>query len=174
MQKKVIILLMIIILLAGGIFAVSTAQEQIKYEGKLMQVSGIWFIKTAEDIFGLDITALSQTSEKKPDLHIGDMISVTGDRANDVINVESLQSGDVIYEVKVAEPAVEESVYKGFKVDSKRCIACGLCINNCPSHAISMVNGKAVIDVKKCIQCGICKNGNGQEWRGCPVGAINN
>ena len=56
-------------------------------------------------------------------------------------------------------------------VDANKCIACRLCVNQCPEGAISMVNGKAVIDQEKCIDCGICVNGNGR-FKGCPVKAI--
>jgi len=38
--------------------------------------------------------------------------------------------------------------------------------------AITMVDEKAVIDPEKCINCGFCKNGDGQDFAGCPVGAI--
>ncbi len=56
-------------------------------------------------------------------------------------------------------------------VDSKKCIGCRLCVNQCPEGAISMVKGKAVIDQEKCIDCGICVNGSGR-FKGCPVKAI--
>ncbi len=57
-------------------------------------------------------------------------------------------------------------------VDAAVCIGCGLCTIYCPTDAIKMVGGKAVIDPKKCINCGICANGNGAEFKGCPVKAI--
>lgn len=61
---------------------------------------------------------------------------------------------------------------KTHKVREKDCIGCQLCVSACPTKAISMVNGKAVIDPDKCINCGICINGNGGEFSGCPVKAI--
>ncbi|GAJ15228.1 unnamed protein product, partial [marine sediment metagenome] len=41
-------------------------------------------------------------------------------------------------------------------IDPKKCIACNLCIENCPVNAISYVNKKAFIDEKKCIGCARC------------------
>jgi uncharacterized Fe-S center protein len=42
------------------------------------------------------------------------------------------------------------------KVDPKKCIGCGLCVENCPSDALSMRDGRAYIDYTKCIGCGEC------------------
>lgn len=39
---------------------------------------------------------------------------------------------------------------------TKKCTACGMCLQWCPANAISMVNEKAYIDNKKCIGCGEC------------------
>jgi len=41
-------------------------------------------------------------------------------------------------------------------VDSEKCVGCGLCVSMCPSGAISLTEGKAVIDMEKCIRCGKC------------------
>lgn len=54
---------------------------------------------------------------------------------------------------------------KVYNVVSEKCIGCRLCERECPTKAISMIEGKAVIDQKKCINCGICFNT-------CPVKAI--
>jgi ferredoxin len=51
------------------------------------------------------------------------------------------------------------------KVDVKKCTGCESCIEECPSEAIKMVNGKAVIDPDNCIDCGVCIDA-------CPVEAI--
>ncbi len=60
-----------------------------------------------------------------------------------------------------------------YSVNPRRCISCNICVDNCPVGAITMVRGVAVIDQEKCISCGICKDGNGQDFKGCPVRAIN-
>jgi ferredoxin len=45
---------------------------------------------------------------------------------------------------------------KMYKVDVDKCSACETCIDVCPTEAISMVDGHAVIDVDECIECGSC------------------
>ncbi len=39
---------------------------------------------------------------------------------------------------------------------SDDCIGCGICIENCPAKAISMIDGKAAIDNDKCEGCAMC------------------
>lgn len=39
---------------------------------------------------------------------------------------------------------------------SRFCKGCGTCVEACPSHALSLKNGKAVVDHKLCILCGYC------------------
>lgn len=46
----------------------------------------------------------------------------------------------------------------------RHCIA-HKCMNNCPRHAISLVQNRAFIDKTKCVECGRCK-------QVCPYGAI--
>jgi MinD superfamily P-loop ATPase len=50
-------------------------------------------------------------------------------------------------------------------IDEERCVGCGICTMVCPMHAISMIDGKAVIS-NECIGCGEC------EICGCPSHAI--
>ena len=45
------------------------------------------------------------------------------------------------------------------------CVNCGKCIESCPSGAISMKGGKALVSQEKCIKCGTC-------MPVCPEGAI--
>ncbi|MCF7858387.1 MAG: 4Fe-4S binding protein [Candidatus Cloacimonetes bacterium] len=41
-------------------------------------------------------------------------------------------------------------------VESNSCVGCEDCINVCPTNAIEIINGKAVIDANLCIDCEIC------------------
>ncbi len=51
------------------------------------------------------------------------------------------------------------------KVDASGCTGCGACVDSCPSEAIEMQDGKAVIEADKCVDCGVCVDE-------CPVEAI--
>jgi len=42
------------------------------------------------------------------------------------------------------------------KVDKEKCSGCESCVEECPSDAIKMADGKAVIDAETCIDCGAC------------------
>ena len=56
---------------------------------------------------------------------------------------------------------------RAFSFDSELCRGCKKCAvaESCPTKAVSVVNGKAVIDTSKCTSCGVCV-GN------CPFGAV--
>lgn len=41
-------------------------------------------------------------------------------------------------------------------VESNSCVGCGDCIGVCPTNAIEIIAGKAVIDAELCINCEIC------------------
>jgi len=50
------------------------------------------------------------------------------------------------------------------KVDKKTCTGCEACLESCPSEAIKMADGKALV-TDSCVDCGICIDE-------CPVEAI--
>lgn len=50
-------------------------------------------------------------------------------------------------------------------VDKETCTGCETCVDECPSSAISMNDGKAVVDADACIDCGACIDA-------CPVEAL--
>ena len=54
-----------------------------------------------------------------------------------------------------------------FSFDSELCRGCKKCAvaESCPSKAVSVANGKAVIDAGKCTKCGVCVGK-------CPFGAV--
>lgn len=51
------------------------------------------------------------------------------------------------------------------RVDKRFCIGCGLCVQICPTQAISMVGRTTEIDEARCIDCKTCISI-------CPRGAI--
>ena len=56
---------------------------------------------------------------------------------------------------------------KTFSFDSEICRGCKKCMvaENCPSRAVSVTDGKAVVDGSKCTKCGVCVGK-------CPFGAV--
>ncbi len=55
--------------------------------------------------------------------------------------------------------------YHAIKVDTKKCFGCTHCMKSCPTEAIRIRNGKAVISAERCVDCGNC-------LRACPVTAF--
>ena len=41
-------------------------------------------------------------------------------------------------------------------VDRNECVGCGVCVEECPVDAISLVDEKAEINMDECIRCGNC------------------
>ena len=56
---------------------------------------------------------------------------------------------------------------KSFSFDSETCRGCKKCLvaANCPSRAVTVTDGKAVVDQSKCTKCGVCVGK-------CPFGAV--
>lgn len=59
----------------------------------------------------------------------------------------------------------EDLKYHAIKVNPEKCFGCTYCLKACPTEAIRIKNGKAVINSKRCVDCGNC-------LRVCPVQAF--
>ena len=58
-------------------------------------------------------------------------------------------------------------VKKKANPDRSICVACGVCVLQCPRNALSIHKGcYAVVDNEKCVGCGLCA-------KACPANAIN-
>jgi ferredoxin len=42
------------------------------------------------------------------------------------------------------------------KVDTEKCVGCGVCESTCPVGAIKVEDGKAKVDADACVSCGAC------------------
>ena len=56
----------------------------------------------------------------------------------------------------IATCKARNMLYGGPKACSYGCLGCGDCANVCVAHAISIVNGVAVVDTSRCVGCGLC------------------
>jgi len=50
-------------------------------------------------------------------------------------------------------------------VDQEKCDGCGTCVEECPTTAIKMEDGKAAVNKEECIDCNVCQDN-------CPSGAV--
>ena len=49
-----------------------------------------------------------------------------------------------------------------FEVDEEKCITCGICVDRCQSHALSL-NDRLICDISLCLGCGVCVSHCAQE-----------
>ena len=50
-------------------------------------------------------------------------------------------------------------------IDADECIACGVCVDDCPQGVLELQDVATVVDEDSCIACGVCQDN-------CPAGAI--
>lgn len=55
-------------------------------------------------------------------------------------------------------------LFHAIKIDTEKCIGCAHCMKVCPTEAIRILNGKAILNVNRCVDCGEC-------FKVCPVDA---
>ncbi len=48
------------------------------------------------------------------------------------------------------------NIFHSVTLDKDKCKGCTNCIKQCPTEAIRVTNGKAIISPEKCIDCGVC------------------
>ncbi len=175
MKIKFIIVLMVFVLAVFNVFSETEKTVKVtKYAGKLKQIGENWFLNTGEDFFELSFAPSEFLIENEIELKSKAKISLSGNFTEDVIEVFTIftEKDSINLRDEFGNKLWKEQKDKSYFVDAKRCIGCRLCTFNCPTNAIEMVNGIAVIDTDKCISCGICEDGNGKKYRGCPVRAI--
>lgn len=175
MKKSIILYFTLIIVFFIFINLFSTGKPELEiFEGKLKNIGGEWFIISDGDFFQLNLAPEEFLEEKNIILKSKEHLKVEGTIIDEVINIYRIHTNDSIIELRdvTGNPLWQEEKQIGhFHVNPKMCIGCQLCVSVCPTEAISMVHGRAIIDADKCIDCGICEIGNG-DYKGCPTNAI--
>ena len=144
------------------------------FEGILKNMGGEWFIISAGDFFQLNLAPEEFLIENNIILTAKEQFKAEGIIIDEVIDVYRIHTDNSIIELRdiTGNPLWQEEKQIGhYKVNPKMCIGCQLCVSVCPTDAITMVHGLAIIDANKCIDCGICEFGNGN-YKGCPTNAI--
>ncbi|MDP2174100.1 MAG: 4Fe-4S binding protein [Candidatus Cloacimonadaceae bacterium] len=170
-MKYLIALLLITLISVSAFAAIDTDAEISGYRGVVEMIKHRPFLRHQEGSLRLLLASQSVLDTLGLAISAGDSLYVEGIVEGDIILVSRLFNDKGLYILRdfySGEVRPEASTYH---VDAKGCIGCKLCVGNCPTSAIKMVKGKAVIDPALCIECGICIEGIGK-FRGCPVRAI--
>ncbi len=185
---KMNIFIIIIIYLVSSIIAQDsslTGNDVVKlgslntFEGKLIRKDSDLFLETEDKQFKLHLAPEEFLKEKQIVFTLEKQLRITGFHFKQELAIVNFVIGERIFELRKesGEPLWNDAEFskkekKAYIVNPKKCIGCQLCVFNCPTEAISMVNGIAVIDPENCINCGICANGYSDNFKGCPVKAI--
>ena len=151
-----------------------TSSTQV-YQGKLLKIGEMWAFQVESNMYQLELAPEEFLQENKIILTPNDEMQIDGFIDDGKLTVYRIikEDSEIIFRDDKGTPLWEsEKKKQHFVVDPIKCIGCRLCVKQCPVNAIEFKQGKAIIDADKCINCGICKNGNGQNFKGCPVGAI--
>jgi ferredoxin len=175
MLKIATVLLLLIFVVINVISTSEEAKEIQEFAGKIKIIKGSHYLVCQGEFYELELGTEEYMTEIKLTLENKEKIVLNGFMEDEVIAVHNLTKNDEIYEFidksgKVLWEAKKDK--PPYIVDAKKCIGCNLCVSSCPTDAIEMIKGIAVIEPAKCISCGICANGNGKNYKGCPVDAI--
>lgn len=184
-MKKISIILSLILLASISLLiaeithigCVDVIKKGVKQEveGKLYQKDGEWYLKDAKQEYLMHFGPAHAVEYFKVELKEQDNFKAKGYYLENNFAITSFD-----YEEKTIKLRDEETgapLWAGdacgshqknsdkYSVKPDKCISCKICVSKCPTKAISMVDGKAVIDPEKCINCGICA-------KACPTKAI--
>lgn len=148
------------------------------FAGKLLIIGEEWVLQTSEDTYHLHFGPQDYILSKDMELQENTKINLTGYLYNKNIAVVEFVYNDIVFKLRDDDGNAlwHRTKFANHQnkhyVDPVNCIGCKLCVNFCPTGAITREAGKAVIDPDKCINCGICANGIGDDFSGCPTEAI--
>ena len=175
MNKYVLLTSILILILVANIISQTNEQKLERFDGKLKQIADEWYLNTGEDFFKLDLAPENFLKDKKIILESKTDFSCTGIMGDEDIIIYNIVIDDETIAIRNEEGKPLWNVEPDkdiYVVDADKCIGCRLCVKPCPTGAIRMVEGIAIIDMNKCISCGICIEGDGKNYKGCPVEAI--
>ncbi|HNX01673.1 MAG TPA: hypothetical protein PLE74_03610 [Candidatus Cloacimonadota bacterium] len=182
--KKTLIYLCLLGLMAAFMMAAQDAgskEQQIVKSGKFTTIRGI--LNRTDSLYTLQTDSVKVILYTAPEEYLekrglalsnNDTLNVSGYYSDGKLLVSTIQKANqkVMIRSELGTPYVITNDQKTYASNPAICIGTTLCAQNCPTNAITMVKGKAVTDPSKCISCGICENGNGKNFKGCPVKAI--
>ncbi len=175
MKKSLILFITILVVILSFFNLFSTEKPDLEiFEGKLKNMGGEWFIISDGDFYQLNLAPEDFLVENNISLTNIEQFKAEGIILDEIIDVYRILTDNSIIELRddTGNPLWKEERQIGhFHVNPKMCIGCQLCVSVCPTDAISMIHGRAIIDADKCIDCGICEIGKGN-YRGCPTNAI--
>lgn len=176
MNIKVLIVTIVLLILAISLNIFSQAEkvELTEFSGTLKNIGGEWYLMTGGDFFKLNLATDEYLEKNNILLESKTDIIISGILVEEEIKAYKLIYKEVTLEIRNADGTnLWKEIGQGhYFVNPKLCIGCRLCLDPCPTKAITMVKGKAVIDADKCIARGFCSNGDTMKFKGCPTSAI--
>lgn len=168
---------LVIIIVALNIFSeISQQPDQTLFNGTIKIIGEETYLNTGEDFYQLNLAPSDFLVKQNVNIENKQDISLKGVLDGEVIIVFSLIFDEQVIDLRNASGKPkwdsEDTDSNSYVVNPDKCIGCRMCVSKCPTNAITMVKGVAVIDADKCIACGICANGDNKRFKGCPVKAI--
>jgi len=174
-NKKTFVILLIAGLISS-LFSQNLKTDILSFSGELKKIGDQWFLNTEDDFYSIQLGSEEFLTKNNIRLENKKEVEIEGLLKEAEIEVFYLIYEEVELTLRDENgiPLWEndETNFQAYEVMPDKCIGCQLCVKHCPTAAITMVKGKAVIDPDKCIACGICADGNNQRFKGCPTNAI--
>lgn len=175
-MKQLLFILLLSSLALAALAVFSEDMELSGYRGILEDRDGhYWLLGDYGDELRLLLAPRAQLDSLDFAMAPGDTVAVEGFRDKDLFLVGKLwnesRGGSMLWLRYLDYGDLDTGSIAAYEVDTQKCIGCRLCVAPCPTGAITMIKGKAVIDPAKCTECGICVDGHGK-FKGCPVRAV--